>query len=206
MVLAQVHEADKVTALLIVGVLVGDPNFDARDLDTGRHMRQTCGEPVVIVVEILRQEKVPVGVVIIALHLELGALHAALCADCFGLGVLLRHQSGQGQIAELELALDTEQRRTSADQTRSGGHADVADFEILDYLVLLSFIRQFQVLGIEIERSVGVVSHVELQFVAHRRVDGGLYLDGAVTDSIPYEKFLEMGYDRLVVILTKDIN
>ena len=37
-------------------------------------------------------------------------------------------------------------------------------------------------------------------------LDGGLYLDGAVTDSIPYEKFLEMGYDRLVVILTKDID
>ena len=30
-----------------------------------------------------------------------------------------------------------------------------------------------------------------------------LYLDGAVTDSIPFEKFLEMGYERLVVVLTK---
>lgn len=30
------------------------------------------------------------------------------------------------------------------------------------------------------------------------------YLDGAIADSIPYEKFLEMGYDKLVVILTKD--
>lgn len=29
------------------------------------------------------------------------------------------------------------------------------------------------------------------------------YLDGAVTDSIPYEKMLEMGYDRVVVVLTK---
>lgn len=29
------------------------------------------------------------------------------------------------------------------------------------------------------------------------------YLDGAITDSIPFEKFMEMGYDRLVVVLTK---
>lgn len=35
-------------------------------------------------------------------------------------------------------------------------------------------------------------------------IDGSRYLDGAVADSIPFEKFLEMGYDRLVVVLTKD--
>ncbi|MBO5246028.1 MAG: patatin family protein [Eubacterium sp.] len=34
-------------------------------------------------------------------------------------------------------------------------------------------------------------------------IDGKSYLDGAITDSIPFEKFLEMGYDRLVVVLTK---
>lgn len=30
------------------------------------------------------------------------------------------------------------------------------------------------------------------------------YLDGGVADSIPFEKFMEMGYDKLVVVLTKD--
>lgn len=35
-------------------------------------------------------------------------------------------------------------------------------------------------------------------------INGKWYLDGAVADSIPFEKFLEMGYDRLVVVLTKD--
>ena len=29
------------------------------------------------------------------------------------------------------------------------------------------------------------------------------YLDGAVTDSIPYEHMLDMGYDRVVVVLNK---
>ncbi|MCI8308519.1 MAG: patatin family protein [Lachnospiraceae bacterium] len=37
-------------------------------------------------------------------------------------------------------------------------------------------------------------------------IGGKLYLDGAVADSIPFRKFGEMGYDRLVVVLTKDIH
>ncbi len=38
------------------------------------------------------------------------------------------------------------------------------------------------------------------------KIGDELYLDGAVTDSIPYQKMLDMGYDKLVVVLTKDIN
>ena len=36
-------------------------------------------------------------------------------------------------------------------------------------------------------------------------IDGKKYLDGAVTDSIPFEHFMEMGYDRLIVVLTKPV-
>lgn len=35
-------------------------------------------------------------------------------------------------------------------------------------------------------------------------IDGELYLDGAVADSIPFRKMLELGYEKLVVVLTKD--
>lgn len=35
------------------------------------------------------------------------------------------------------------------------------------------------------------------------KVGRKLYMDGAIADSIPFEKFLEMGYERLVVVLTK---
>lgn len=35
-------------------------------------------------------------------------------------------------------------------------------------------------------------------------IKGELYLDGAIADSIPFQKMLDMGYDRLVVVLTKD--
>lgn len=37
-------------------------------------------------------------------------------------------------------------------------------------------------------------------------INGNLYLDGGISDSIPFEKFAEMGYDRQVIVLTRDIN
>lgn len=37
-------------------------------------------------------------------------------------------------------------------------------------------------------------------------LNGKKYLDGGVADSIPYQKFFEMGYDRLIVVLTRDLN
>lgn len=36
-------------------------------------------------------------------------------------------------------------------------------------------------------------------------IGGKLYLDGGVSDSVPYEAMGKMGYDRLVVILTRDM-
>lgn len=37
-------------------------------------------------------------------------------------------------------------------------------------------------------------------------INGKKYLDGGVTDSIPFEKFAEMGYEKQVVILTRDMS
>lgn len=37
-------------------------------------------------------------------------------------------------------------------------------------------------------------------------LNGNLYLDGGVTDSIPYRKLFELGCDKVVVVLTRDIN
>lgn len=37
-------------------------------------------------------------------------------------------------------------------------------------------------------------------------INGKKYLDGGVTDSIPFEKFAEIGYEKQVVILTRDRN
>ena len=37
-------------------------------------------------------------------------------------------------------------------------------------------------------------------------IGGKLYLDGGVSDSVPYEAMEKMGYDRLAVILTRDMD
>lgn len=35
---------------------------------------------------------------------------------------------------------------------------------------------------------------------------GQKYLDGGCADSIPYQKFFDMGYDKLIVVLTRDLS
>lgn len=40
-------------------------------------------------------------------------------------------------------------------------------------------------------------------FARSVEIDNKLYLDGAVTDSIPYDFMLEKGYDELIVVLTR---
>ena len=37
-------------------------------------------------------------------------------------------------------------------------------------------------------------------------IDGQLYMDGGVSDSIPFKAMKEMGYDRLLVVLTRDLS
>lgn len=36
-------------------------------------------------------------------------------------------------------------------------------------------------------------------------INGKKYLDGGVSDSVPYQKFFDMGYEHLIVVLTRDI-
>ncbi|AGQ39486.1 serine protease [Mannheimia haemolytica D171] len=36
-------------------------------------------------------------------------------------------------------------------------------------------------------------------------IEGKKYLDGGVSDSIPVQKFIEMGYDKIIVVLTRPL-
>ena len=134
------------------------------------------GEIIVIIVEELRQEIMAVGIIIVDLDIIFGALHATLCADGLGLRVLLRHESGESQFAELQFSLHAEESRTAADQARSGGHADITGLDILDDFILLAFILEFKVLRVKREGSVGVIAHIELHLIADGGIDSGLYL------------------------------
>lgn len=63
-----------------------------------------------------------------------------------------------------------------------------------EYIQIKDVFRQMEVL-----RASGSMPFVSKPV----EIDGKYYLDGAVADSIPFEKFHDMGYDRLVVVLTK---
>lgn len=63
-----------------------------------------------------------------------------------------------------------------------------------EYLKIESVYEQMDVL-----RASGSMPFVSRPVQIGRK----LYLDGAIADSIPFERFLETGYERLVVVLTK---
>lgn len=58
------------------------------------------------------------------------------------------------------------------------------------------------VLQTELFRATGAMPFVS-EIVEY---DGNKYLDGALADSIPLDKCIEMGYDKIIVVLTKTLN
>ena len=79
-------------------------------------MRKLRRKAVVIIIEILCQEEVPVGIVVIRLYGEFLRLDAAGGVDGLRFRILLRDKTCQGQFTELQLGLETEKSRTSAYQ------------------------------------------------------------------------------------------
>lgn len=78
-------------------------------------------------------------------------------------------------------------------------YATVTNVEtgLAEYIVLDDIIEQMEVL-----RATGAMPYVS-EIVEY---DGKKYLDGALADSIPIDKCMEMGYDKIIVILTKPKN
>ncbi len=78
-------------------------------------------------------------------------------------------------------------------------YATVTNVEtgLAEYIVLDDIIEQMEVL-----RATGAMPYVS-EMVEY---DGKKYLDGALADSIPIDKCMEMGYDKIIVILTKPKN
>lgn len=172
--LADVGEGHEVAALRIVALLVGYPDFDARYLYARRHVGQLRREVVVVVAEILGQKEVAVLVILVGAYLEVGCLGTPFRAYALRFAVLLRHEAGHRQFAELKLGLDAEKRRRAAYERRSCRHADITGFDGLDDVVFFPLVGQLEVFRVEVEGGVGVVGHVEFHAVADAGVDGGL--------------------------------
>ena len=68
---------------------------------------------------------------------------------------------------------------------------------LAEYIELNDVIGQMEVL-----RATGAMPYVS-QIVEY---EGEGYLDGALADSIPIDKCMEMGYDKIIVVLTKPMN
>ena len=56
--------------------------------------------------------------------------------------------------------------------------------------------------NLEVLRATGALPMVSKMV----KINNNKYLDGAVSDSIPVNKCLELGYDKVIVVLTQDIN
>ena len=68
------------------------------------------------------------------------------------------------------------------------------DTGLAEYIELDDIIEQMEVL-----RATGAMPFVS-EMVEY---EGNKYLDGALADSIPIDKCMEMGYDKIIVVLTK---
>ena len=169
-ILTQVGEGHDVSRVVGVRGVIGDPHFDAVDLDAGHQVGRRRHGIVINLTEVLCQEEVAVLLVVGHVYLEGGGLCAAATGDAFRGGLLLRHHRIQLQFAELHGGIDAEEARSAFHQRVVGGEADVARLQLLDNLVLLAVVLQLQVLCVEVEGGIGVVVEVEVHLVAHLRI------------------------------------
>ena len=138
--LAKVHESDKVACLLEASAFVRHPHFYTCDFDTGSDIGQARAKTVVVVAEEMTEKEVAVLLVLVGVDSELGSLCAALAAHRLRFRLLLRDKRCRRELAELQLCLQTEQRRASADERRPCCHRHVTGFYALYNIVLLAFV------------------------------------------------------------------
>ena len=183
-VLTKVREGDDVTRLVVVAAFVGDPDLDLVDRESARYIRHRSHRLFVVVAEEMAQEEMPVLVVAIAADVKLRRLCAALAAHRLRLAVLLGNQCLDFQLAELQIRLDTEQRLAAPNQRTRQIHRYVSGLYRLDDIVLFAFVVELQVLLVEREGRLGVVTHVEVQLLTHLTLDARLDLLVEVKDII----------------------
>ena len=183
-VLAQIGKGNDIACLLVVAPFVGDPYFNLVDLDAAGYIRHARHRFFVSVTEEMGEEEMSVLVVTVAGDVEPRHLRAALAADGLRLAVLLADQGLDAELAELQVGLDTEQRLAAADKRRRQVHRHITCLDRLDDVILLAFVVQFEVLLVERERGLGVVTHVEVQLLAYLALDAGLDLLVEIEDVI----------------------
>ena len=174
--IAKVVECHDMAGVRRVSRLVGHPHLHAVDGDARHHVGQFLHGGIVFLAEEGGEEEVAVLLVVRYVHLEGSHLRAALSRNALRRRFLLRHHRLQLQLSELQVGAYTEQARCSPHQRRVGGERHVAAFHQLDDLVFLAVVFQFHVLGVVVERGIGVVVQVHVHLVAHLSVDAQVNL------------------------------
>ena len=122
------------------------------------------------------EEEVAVLIILVGLDVEIVGLRTASGAHRLRFAVLLRHQSRGSEFTKLQLGLHTKQGGATMDERRSRSHAHVTGLDVLDDLVFLALVSQFQILAVEIKSRSRVIRHVEAHLVTYRSGDIGLNL------------------------------
>ena len=167
---AQVGEGHDVTVAFIASRFVRHPKFDAFDGHAGHDGGQFAHVLVIMFTEEVGEEKMPVLFVFRGRELIIVRLCAALGRHAFRGRFLLGNDRLQFQFAELQVSPQAEQRGSAFDERGIGGKRDVTPFYQLDDFVFLAFVAQFHALCVEVERGIGVVVQVHVDFVAHAAV------------------------------------
>ena len=116
---AEVHKAHHVAHVGADLVAVGYPNFYPGNDYIGANHRQSGHGGIVLVAEVLGEEEVAVGVVLVYRDVEARGLRTALHCHRLGLAALLRHDGGYPQAPKLHFGFDTEQALAALDEGRA---------------------------------------------------------------------------------------
>ena len=169
-VLAQVRERDDVSHVLGVGLGVHHVNLDPVDHGPGIGHRQGPHGHVVLVDEVLRQEVVAVGLVVVGADVEFLGLGATLNLDFTPLAFLLAEHRGVVEPSPLRFQLDPEQTLGTHNQTAVERHVDVPRLDVLQDVVLLSLEADVH-LVLKIEQRLRVELGPQLNLVADASAD-----------------------------------
>ena len=163
-IFTQVRERHEVPGLLEVLTHVRDPHLDALDQHTTIHRGKRPQGLVVAVAEVVAQEIVLVGLVLIRLDVEHGGLRTTLGLHVAPLPFLLAEDGRGGEPSETQFGLQAEEALAPLDQGAAQGKTDVAGLDLLDDLVLVTRVVQLH-LVLEVEGGLRVVVGVDLQLL-----------------------------------------
>ena len=167
---AQVGEGHDIAVAFITSRLVRHPKLDTLDGDAGHDGGQLAHVLVIMFAEEVGEKEMSVFFVFGSREFVIVRLCASLGRHAFRGRFLLGNDRLQFQFAELQVSPQAEQRGSAFDERGIGGKRHVTPFYQLDDFVFLAFVAQFHALRVEVERGVGVVVQVHVDFVAYAAV------------------------------------